>query len=139
MVKGELARGAKFVAFELSAGVIQIVSFSLLEQLSGWPYWPCYLVALVLSVLWSFTFNRRYTFRSAANVPQAMAKVALFYLMFTPVSTVAGSLAVDALGANEYLVTLVSMTANFALEYLWDRYLVFGSTMDTNKVAAAGR
>ncbi len=132
----EVARSAKFVVFELSAGVIQIVSYTVLDAVTALPYWPCYLIALVLSVLWSFTFNRKYTFRSASNVPVAMAKVALFYAMFTPVSTVAGAYAADVLGVNGTVVTLVAMVFNFALEYLWDRYFVFGSSMDTNAVAA---
>ncbi len=131
----ELARSAKFVAFELSAGVIQIVSYSVLDVVTALPYWPCYLIALVLSVVWSFTFNRKYTFRSANNVPVAMAKVALFYAMFTPVSTVAGGYAADVMGANGTIVTLVAMVFNFVLEYLWDRFFVFGASMDTNAVA----
>lgn len=131
----EIARSAKFVVFELSAGVIQIVSYTVLDAVTALPYWPCYLIALVLSVLWSFTFNRKYTFRSASNVPVAMAKVALFYAMFTPVSTIAGAWAADVVGVNGTVVTLVAMTFNFVLEYLWDRYFVFGSTMDTNAVA----
>lgn len=135
----EIKRSLKFCLFECSAGIIQFTSFAVLEALTAWSYWPCYLIALVLSVMWSFTFNRRYTFRSVANVPVAMAKVGLFYAMFTPVSTVAGSFFADGLGVNGYLVTVVSMLANFALEYLWDRYLVFGSTMDTNAVAARAR
>lgn len=104
-----------------------------------WPCWPCYLVALVLSVMWSFTFNRRYTFRSVVNVPVAMAKVGAFHAMPTPVSTVAGGFVADGLGASGYLVTAASMIANFALEYLWDRYPVFGSTMDTDVVAVRAR
>ncbi len=131
----ELARSVKFVAFELSAGVIQIVSYSVLDAVTALPYWPCYLIALVLSVVWSFTFNRKYTFRSANNVPVAMAKVALFYAMFTPVSTVVGGYAADVMGANGTIVTLVAMVFNFVLEYLWDRFFVFGASMDTNAVA----
>lgn len=87
MSKKELLRSLKFLAFSLSAGVIELVSFSLLNELTGWSYWPCYLIALVLSVVWNFTLNRRYTFQSANNVPVAMLKVAGFYAVFTPAST----------------------------------------------------
>lgn len=132
----EFIRFIKFALFSASAGLIEMGSFALLNEFTAWSYWPCYLIALVLSVLWSFTFNRKYTFRSASNVPVAMAKVALFYAMFTPVSTVAGAYAADVLGVNGTVVTLVAMVFNFALEYLWDRYFVFGSSMDTNAVAA---
>ena len=78
----------KFTAFSASAGVIELGSFSLLNELSGWSYWPCYLIALVLPVLWNFTLNRRFTFRSANNVPKAMLLVFLYYCVFTPVTTV---------------------------------------------------
>ena len=63
----ELLRTLKFVLFSISAGLIEIIAFSLLNELTGWSYWPCYLIALILSVLWNFTLNRRYTFQSASN------------------------------------------------------------------------
>ena len=87
----ELWRAVKFLLFSASAGIIEIVSFALLNELTGWSYRPCYLIALVLSVLWNFTLNRRFTFRSANNVPVAMLKVAAYYAVFTPLSTVLGS------------------------------------------------
>lgn len=75
----EISRGIKFALFSVSAGVIEFAAFALLDGFTPWPYWPKYLIALVLSVLWNFTLNRRFTFRSAGNVPVAMLKVALFY------------------------------------------------------------
>ena len=99
----ELLRTLKFVLFSISAGLIEIIAFSLLNELTGWSYWPCYLIALILSVLWNFTLNRRYTFQSASNVPVAMLKVFAFYCVFTPVSTIAGSYLADTLHWNEYL------------------------------------
>ena len=87
----------KFTAFSVSAGVIELGSFSLLNELSGWSYWPCYLIALVLPVLWNFTLNRRFTFRSANNVPKAMLLVFLYYCVFTPVTTVLGNYLVEGL------------------------------------------
>lgn len=131
----ETVRVVKFVLFSISAGVIEIVSFSLLNVLTGWDYWPCYLIALVLSVLWNFTLNRRYTFQSASNVPLAMAKVALFYCVFTPVSTVLGNFLAENCMWNDYLVTLLNMAFNFVTEYLYDRYVVFRTSLDTNKLA----
>lgn len=132
MSKKELIRSLKFLCFSLSAGVIQIVTFTLLNELLRWPYWPCYLIALVLSVLWNFTLNRRYTFQSANNVPKAMAQVFGFYCVFTPASTVLGSYLADTLLWNEYLVTILNMVANFVLEYLFDRLVVFRKSLDTN-------
>lgn len=132
MNKRELIRSVKFLCFSLSAGVIQIVTFTLLNELIRWPYWPCYLIALVLSVVWNFTLNRRYTFQSANNVPKAMAQVFGFYCVFTPVSTILGSYLADTLLWNEYLVTILNMVSNFVLEYLFDRLVVFRKSIDTN-------
>ena len=94
-----------------------------------------YLVALVLSVLWNFTLNRRFTFRSANNVPVAMLKVAAYYAVFTPLSTMLGSWLADGLGWNEYLVTAINMALNFVTEYLYDTFVVFRGTIDTNDLA----
>ncbi len=128
----ELIRAVKFTLFSISAGVIQAVSFSLMNELLQWNYWVCYLTSLVLSVVWNFTLNRKVTFHSANNVPIAMLKVAAFYLVFTPLSTWGGA-ALEAAGWNEYLVLGLSMVLNFVLEYLYDRYYVFGASIDTAK------
>ncbi len=131
----ELLRSLKFLLFSISAGVIEIAAFSLLNELTGWSYWPCYLIALVLSVLWNFTLNRRYTFQSASNVPAAMIKVFAFYCVFTPASTVLGNFLAESLHWNEYLVTVINMVANFTLEFLYDRFFVFRDSLDTNELA----
>ena len=131
----EFARGAKFALCSVSAGVIEFVSFTLMDAFTSWPYWPKYLIALVLSVLWNFTFNRRYTFRSAGNVPLAMLKVACFYAVFTPVSTVAGNYLAETCVWNDLLVMLLTMAVNLVTEYVYDRHFVFGKTIDTNDIA----
>lgn len=131
----ELLRSLKFLLFSISAGVIEVAAFSLLNELTGWSYWPCYLIALVLSVLWNFTLNRRYTFQSASNVPAAMIKVFAFYCVFTPASTVLGNFLAESLHWNEYLVTVINMAANFTLEFLYDRFFVFRDSLDTNELA----
>ena len=128
----ELTRGVKFVLFSISAGVIEFVSFALLDGFTQWPYWPKYLIALTLSVLWNFTFNRRFTFRSAGTVPIAMLKVACFYAVFTPVSTILGNYLAETCGWNDLLVTILNMAANLVTEYFYDRFFVFGKTIDTN-------
>ena len=127
----ELIRSLKFVLFSASAGIIQIISFTLMNELTGLPYWPCYLTALILSVLWNFTLNRRYTFRSAASVPKAMILVGIFYAAFTPLSTIAGNYLAESAGVNEYAVTILNMLSNFVLEYLYDRFIVFRRSLDT--------
>ena len=131
----EILRVIKFVLFSVSAGIIEIVSFTLLTQLTDWQYWPRYLIALVLSVLWNFTLNRKFTFKSANNVPVAMMKILAFYCVFTPVTTVLGNYLAEDLGWNEYLVTGLNMLMNITTEYLYDRFVVFGKTIDTNDIA----
>ena len=133
--RGELSRSVKFVLFSISAGVVEIVVFTLLQELTNWDYWACYLPALVLSVIWNFTLNREFTFRSANNVPVAMLKVAAYYAVFTPLTTLLGDWLTKSCGWNEYLVTGLNMALNFVTEYLYDRYVVFGKSIDTNRRA----
>ncbi len=122
-----------FTFFSISAGLIEIGVFALLNEVTGWSYWPCYLIALLCSIIWNFTLNRKFTFRSAANVPVAMLKVLGFYSVFTPATTLLGSYLADTLMWNEYLVTGINMALNFVTEYFYQRYFVFGSTIDQNK------
>ena len=131
MDKKELIRTIIFTLFSISAGVIEIVLFTLLDRFTGWTYWPKYLIALIASVIWNFTLNREYTFKSANNVPIAMIKVAIFYAIFTPVSTIVGNYLAENLGWNDILVTLLNMLFNFVLEYLYDKYVVFRGSIDT--------
>lgn len=132
--KKEFFRALKFTLFSISAGIIQTVVFTLMNELLQWNYWVCYLTSLVLSVLWNFTLNRKITFQSAANIPIAMLKVAGYYLVFTPLSTWGGD-ALTAIGWNEYVVFVLSMLTNFVTEYLFQRFFVFGSSLDTAKTA----
>ena len=128
--KAELLRSMKFLFFSISAGLIEIVSFALLNETLGWPYWPCYLIALILSVLWNFTLNRRYTFRSANNVPIAMAKVFAYYCVFTPLSTLLGNYLTSSLHWNDYLVTGLNMLINLVTEFLYQKYYVFKDSLE---------
>ena len=128
--KKELIRSLKFLVFSISAGVIQIVSFTLLTELTPLSYWPCYLISLVLSVLFNFTVNRKFTFHSAANVPVAMLKVFLYYCVFTPLTTIGGNYLVEHLLWNEYLVEILSMILNFITEFLFTRFVVYGKQVD---------
>lgn len=132
MNKKEFWRVVKFTLFSISAGAIQMGSFALLNELSGWSYWPCYLISLTLSVLWNFTLNRKFTFQSAANVPVAMLKVLGYYLIFAPVSTILGNFLAEGLSWNAYLVEFLMMLLNFVTEFLFQRFFVFGKSLDTN-------
>ena len=129
--KKELWRAAKFTLFSISAGLIEILSFTLFNELLHLPYWLSYLIALVLSVLWNFTLNRKFTFQSAANVPIAMLKVAGYYAVFTPLSTMLEHLLAGRLGWNEYLVTGINMLLNFVTEFLFQRFVVYRNSLDT--------
>ena len=121
--KKQLWQAVKFTLFSISAGVIQIGAFALLEIFNK-DYWIPYLISLVLSILWNFTLNRRYTFKSAANVPVAMAKVFGFYLVFTPLSTYLGNLA-EGYGVNDFVILIITMLANFVLEFLFCKFVVY--------------
>ena len=134
MDKKELMRAVKFTLFSISAGIIQLLSFTLMNEVFHWSYWVCYLTALILSVLWNFTLNRKVTFRSANNVPIAMLKVAAYYLVFTPLSTWGGDW-LNGIGWNEYAVLAINMALNLSLEYLWDNFVVYRNSKDTNDIA----
>ena len=132
MQKESIFQMIKFTLFSLSAGIIQVASFALFNEVFGWIYWPAYLTSLILSIVWNFTLNRKFTFHSAGNVPLAMLKVAVFYAIFTPLSTWWGH-ALTEVGWNNDLVFVGTMLINFVTEYLYDRFVVFGKTIDTAK------
>lgn len=128
----EVKRFLKFTFFSISAGLIQFLSFTILNEFTSLPYWFCYLNALVLSVLWNFTLNRKFTFKSASNIPKAMFLVFCYYLVFTPFSTLFGQFLVNH-KVNEYIVTIMNMIINFITEFLFQRYVVFKNSIDSNK------
>lgn len=129
----EWVRVLKFVLFSASAGIIQIGSFTLLNECTEWRYWPCYLISLLLSIFWNFTFNRRFTFKSNANITRAMLLVLAFYAMFTPATTILGDWLAEDLLWNEYLVTGINMLLNLSLEYLYQRYVVYRNRVDNRE------
>lgn len=129
----EFFRVVKFVLFSASAGLIEISSFALLNETLHWPYWLSYMIALVLSVLWNFTLNRKFTFKSAANVPVAMLKVAAYYAVFTPLTSWLEHVYTTQWGWNEYIATGVNMALNLITEFLYQRFFVFGSSLDTQE------
>ena len=132
MKKQNVIQILKFTLFSISAGVIQTVSFALLYDVIHLFYWLSYLVSLVLSVLWNFTFNKKFTFKSAANVPIAMAKVFLFYLVFTPLSLWLGQLAENG-GVDGNIVFVLTLLSNFILEFLYCKFVVYKNQENTLK------
>ena len=127
--KGHLLQVIKYSLIAASAGLIQDGSFTLFEEVLHWAYWPSYLTALLLSVLWNFTFNRKYTFKSTSNVPKAMALVLAYYAVFTPLSTWWGN-ELTKIGWNDYLVLGFTMIINFITEFLFQKFVVFSDTKD---------
>ena len=142
--KDNLIMAVKFVFCSAGAGIIQTVSFTVLnelakntsifdfmpENLKNNEYGPFYFVALVLSVLFNFTVNRKFTFKSATNVPIAMLKVFGYYCVFTPLSIWWG-VALTNIGWNEYLVLALTMAVNMSTEFLFNRFVVFGKSFNT--------
>ena len=137
--KKEVWRMIKFTIFSISAGVIEFVSFSLFTILPGYYkgiYWIPATASLLLSVIWNFTLNRKFTFQSASNVPIAMLKVLAYYLVFGPLSIwLAQMYLIDTLNWNEILVKAAVMLVNFVTEFLYQRYFVFRKTIDTKIVS----
>ena len=127
--KSQVWQAVKFTLFSISAGIIQIGSFAILEIFIQ-DYWIPYLTSLILSIIWNFTLNRRFTFQSAANVPIAMAKVFGFYLVFTPLSTWLGSIA-EKNGGNDFVILIITMLSNFVLEYLFCKFVVYRGQENT--------
>jgi putative flippase GtrA len=138
--KKEIIRALKYTFFSVSAGLIQIASFALFHELFHLIAWQAHLISLVLSVLWNFTLNRQFTFHASNNIPLAMLKVAVFYLIFTPLSTWWTALLSKPTGPlNSYIVEGGTMLINFVLEYLYMRFFVFGKSTDTQKTQKKGK
>ncbi len=125
--KESLWQVIKFTLFSISAGIIQIVltEILLLCGLKDNLYWITYVVSLAASVIWNFTFNRKFTFKSSNNIPVAMTLAALFYLPFAPLSTLWSNALVVSAGWPELLVTAFTMIINFVLEFIWQKFVVF--------------
>lgn len=152
--KGGVWQFIKFALFSASAGIIQVLSFTLMSEviiklpalqnlmntnasfakIMNNEYGPMYLIALILSVLWNFTFNRKFTFKSANNVPVAMLKVFAFYLVFTPISTLLGNhftAKFADISAINYIVLGCTMACNMITEFLYDKFVVFKGSENT--------
>ena len=130
MNKKNIFQFIKFALFSASAGIIQVGTFFLFFEVFKWIYWPSYLTSLILSVIWNFTFNRRFTFKAAVNVPVAMLKLLGFYAVFTPVSTILGHLA-ETNGVNEYIVLALTLISNFVLEFLFCKFVMYRNKENT--------
>ena len=128
--KENMGHMIKFLLFSMSAGLIQVLTFTLLFEIGGFIYWPSYLIALILSVVWNFTLNRKFTFKSSANVTVAMTKIAIYYAIFTPLSTWWGD-ALTNINWNEYLVLFLTMITNLVSEFIVTKYIVYKNQINT--------
>lgn len=128
----ELTRVGKFLLFSVGAAALQIGSFTLLEEVLHFAHWLSYLLSLMLTIIWMFILNRKFTFHSDGNIPVAMLKTLAYYAVFTPLSTWwTAVLTGPNVGWNEYLVLAVTMVINCSSEYIFDRLVVFGDSLDT--------
>lgn len=135
--KKERIRLLKFILFSCSAGIIETIVSTVLDltvNKTNEHYYICYAIALVCSVIWNFTFNRKFTFKSASNVPKAMALALLFYVPFAPY-TIWLAKVLEPLVKYNILILGINMLQNIVLEYLWQRFVVFRKSIDTNDVA----
>ena len=128
----EIFRAIKFTLFSISAGIIQIGLFTLLNELLHLDYWGSYIISLLASIIWNFTINRKVTFKSSNNITKSMILILLFYVVFTPISTILGEIAENN-KVNEYIILIVTMISNFVLEYLFTRFVVYRNSCDTAK------
>lgn len=135
----ETIRAVKFAIVSMSAGIVELGVFTLMNEFTGLKYWPCYLTALAASVIWCYTVNRRYTFKSGKPIPVVLAYAAAFYAVFTPATTLLGNYLAETLMWNEYLVTIINMTINLTTEYLYDTFVVYRNNMDNNSIAEKER
>lgn len=131
--KESMWQSLKYLLLSISAGVIQIAVFTPLNEFvfKDGEYGPSYFIALLISVIYNFTLNREFTFKSANNVPKAMLKVGLYYLVFTPLSIWWG-IALEKAGWNEYLVLGLTMIVNFVTEFLFWKFVVYKGSENTN-------
>ena len=131
----EVIRALKFALVSASAGIVEAVVFTGMNELGNFPYYVNYLTALIASIIWCYTVNRKYTFKSTKPVKIILLYAAAFYAVFTPATTLLGSWLTGSLGWNEYLATAINMALNLSLEYLYDTFVVYKNEMDNNDVA----
>lgn len=128
--KENVTQVTKFVLFSISAGIIQVIVFTMMFELLHIPYWGSYLTALIASVVYNFTVNRRFTFKSANNIPLAMIQLGIYYAIFTPLSTWWGN-ALVGIGWLEYIVLGLTMVTNLVSEFLVNRFVIYRNSMNT--------
>lgn len=153
--KKEVLRAVKYTLFAISAGIIQIVSSlalkAILDNFLDESQTMVFIhempissfvaetVGLALSIIWNFTFNRKFTFKAANNVPVAMLLAFLFYVPFYPFQTWYIAVVESKLAHIGFWAFVIAqgtvMIINFVLEFLWQQFVVFRGKVDTNELA----
>ncbi|HQC54959.1 MAG TPA: GtrA family protein [Clostridia bacterium] len=137
--KREIFQAIKYFIIAGSAGAIQVGTYALFHDAMKLVPWLSHLISLILSVLWNFTFNRKFTFKSAVNVPKAMVKVALYYAVFTPLSMfwtgafTTGIWGVKGLGIHPWAVEIPTLLINGITEFLYQKFFVFNDAKEKEK------
>ena len=153
-----LVQAIKYACCTASAGVIEIVSYTVLYEVLPIDKavmidfithvelrnFVSTLIALTLSILWNFTINRKFTFKSAGNVGRAMFLAFLFYVPFFPfklwfngympsylaagAASAAGVTVVEYLEKHviiNYAVEVCTMLINGVLEFCWQKFVIY--------------
>lgn len=147
----------KYALCAASAGIIQLVLFTILQAVIPATDKTIHFitedmelvafiattVALCASILWNFTFNRKFTFKDASNVPKAMILAFLFYVPFYPFQTwyvgTIKKVLMDHMNAD--LAGIIAegsvMVINFVLEFIWQKFVVFRKPKAKEELAEA--
>ncbi|MDO5025763.1 MAG: GtrA family protein [Trueperella sp.] len=118
-------QAVKFTLLSGTAAVVEAGSYALFLALDLMPVSWAQAISVALSVLWNFTLNRKFTFKSTGNVPFAMLLVSLFYVAYIPISSVLAGLMDDA-GMHPAVIKIIWLLINFVGEFIWWKYVVFG-------------
>lgn len=146
--KKELLRAIKYTLIAMSAGLIQFGLTALCNEVIKLNNAISYFIALVASVIWNFTINRKYTFKAANNITKAMFLVFLYYLVFTPLSLLFVAYLGDGIVIAEDVYKIsnylgwhwligfgINIFINFITEFLFQKFVVFRNSIDTNDLA----
>ncbi len=122
-----------FTLLSISAGVIDYLSGLLFNYVFHWSSVVSQYLSVALSVIWNFTFNRKFTFKSASNITVAMLKVLAFYVVFIPLSGLLTKWLCDDLNVEFALVKIITLVINFVGEFFYWKYFVFRDALKTKK------
>ena len=137
----------KYAICTASAGLIEFITFTILTKTpilssmanekvwffteNNLAWFVATAIALFLSIVWNFTINRKFTFKSAGNVPRAMSLAFLFYVPFFPFKLWFNSYMPEHLGVDSLLIEVITMLINGVLEFCWQKFVIYRKEQDT--------